>query len=727
MRNFPSFKQSETKDCGPTCLKIIGKYYGRNLEINRLRELSETTREGSSLFGLSEAIEKVGFRSLGVQWGYNQLKKATFPCIVHWKESHYVVPYKIQKDKVYVSDPAHGLVTYTPKEFIENWIGPNATPETQEGVTLLVEPAPSFYQEEDEKEQKLGLSFITKYLFKYRRFIVQLVIGLLVASLLQLIVPFLTQGVVDVGIKNLDMDFVYMVLVAQLSLYLGKAFLEIIRSWILLHLTTRINIELVSDFFIKLMNLPISYFDTKITGDLMQRINDHQRIEQVLTTSSITTLFSTFNLAVFSVVLFYYNWEIFSIFFVGTTFYFGWVFFFFKRRKELDFKRFAQISKEQSKVIELINGMQEIKLHNAERRMRWTWEYMQAGLFRIASKGLRLEQTQSVGSNLINEIKNVLITILSAKLVIDGEITLGMMLSITFIVGQLNGPISQLIQFFRDMQDARISVERLSEIHNMSDEEPVDKRLTHVLPKTKHLTLDNISFRYKNSDDLFSNLSLKIPENKTTAIVGTSGSGKTTLMKLLLRFYDPAGGRIMVGHSDIQSISQSRWRQSCGIVMQDGYIFNDTITRNIAVGEEEINMDHLMYVAGLANIGTFIEGLPMGYHTTIGSEGMGLSAGQKQRILIARALYKNPEFLFFDEATSALDADNEMVVMNNLDRFLVNRTAVVVAHRLSTVKNAHQIIVLEGGKVKEQGTHAELVKKRGRYFELVRNQLELGN
>lgn len=726
MKKFPSYLQSESKDCGPSCLKIIGKYYGRNLEINRLREFSETTREGSSLFGLSEAIEKVGFRSLGVQLGFDQLKKATFPCIVHWKESHYVVPYRIQKDKVYVSDPAHGLVTYTSKEFIEHWIGPNATPDTQEGITLLVEPAPSFYQDDDEKERLLGLSFITKYLFKYRRFIVQLVLGLLVASLLQLMVPFLTQGVVDVGIKNLDIDFVYMVLVAQLSLYLGKAFLEVIRSWILLHLTTRINIELVSDFFIKLMNLPISYFDSKITGDLMQRINDHQRIEQVLTTSSITTLFSTFNLALFSLVLFYYNWEVFSIFLFGTICYFGWVFFFFKRRKELDFKRFTQISKEQSKVIELINGMQEIKLHNAERRMRWTWEYLQASLFKIASKSLRLEQTQSVGSNLINEIKNVFITVLSAKLVIEGEISLGMMLSITFIVGQLNGPITQLIQFFRDVQDAKISVERLSEIHNMPDEEPADKRLTHVLPKTTHLLLENISFKYKNSDDLFRSLSLEIPENKTTAIVGTSGSGKTTLMKLLLRFYDPSGGRILVGQSDIQSISQSTWRKSCGIVMQDGYIFNDTIARNIGVGEDEINQERLMYVAGLANISIFIEGLPLGYNTTIGSEGMGLSAGQKQRILIARALYKDPKFLFFDEATSALDADNEMVVMKNLDRFLANRTAVVVAHRLSTVKNAHQIIVLEEGKVKEKGTHAELVKKKGRYFELVKNQLELG-
>ncbi len=727
MKKFPTYKQTEAKDCGPTCVKIISKHYGKVINTQQLRDLSETTREGSSLLGLSDAVESIGFKSLGVKLSFEKLKEAPLPCVVHWNKNHYVVLYKIKKDTIYISDPAHGLINFTKKEFIKHWIGNNADETTEEGIALLIEPTPKFYNATFDEDEKFGFGFIFKYLFKYKKFLIQLIIGLLAGSLLQLILPFLTQSVVDVGIKNQDLNFIYLILIAQLFLFTGRALLDIIRSWILLHLSTRINISLISDFFIKLMKLPISYFDVRMTGDLLQRINDHKRIERILTTSSLTVLFSLFNLIIFSIVLGYYSLQIFGVFVLGSVLYFGWVLFFFKKRKELDYKRFSEVSQEQSKVIELINGMQEIKLHNAERRMRWNWEYVQARLFKVATKSLALEQTQSVGSNFINEMKNMLITILSAKLVIDGDITLGMMLAISYIVGQLNSPISQLINFMRDVQDAQISIDRLGEIHMMEDEEkPGDNKATNI-PENADIELKNISFRYTGGlEPVLKDLSLNIPANKTTAIVGVSGSGKTTLMKLLLGFYQVDSGDIMINNFNLKSISQKVWRDHCGVVMQEGYIFNDTIAKNIAVGEDYVDTDKLAHAINVANISDYIDGLPLGYNTKIGNEGSGISTGQKQRLLIARAVYKNPKYLFFDEATSALDANNEKVIMENLNTFFADKTAVVIAHRLSTVKNAHQIIVLDQGKVIEQGNHKDLVKLKGSYYNLVKNQLELG-
>jgi len=475
------------------------------------------------------------------------------------------------------------------------------------------------------------------------------------------------------------------------------------------------------------MKLPISYFDVRMTGDLLQRINDHKRIERILTTSSLTVLFSFFNLIIFSIVLGYYSMQIFAVFVIGSFLYFTWVLFFFKKRKELDYKRFSEVSAEQSKVIELINGMQEIKLHNAEKRMRWNWEYVQARLFKVATKSLALEQTQSVGSNFINELKNMLVTILSAKLVIDGEITLGMMMAISYIVGQLNGPIVQLIGFMRDVQDAQISLDRLGEIHNMEEEEkPEDNKISDI-PDDAVINLKNISFRYTGGlEPVIKDLSLEIPPNKTTAIVGVSGSGKTTLMKLLLGFYNIDKGGIYVNQYNLKDISVKEWRSNCGVVMQEGYIFNDTIAKNIAVGEDYIDKEKLNYAIKVANINDYIDNLPLGFNTKIGSEGSGLSTGQKQRLLIARSVYKNPKFLFFDEATSALDANNEKVIMENLDNFFKNKTAIVIAHRLSTVKNAHQIVVLEKGKIIEKGNHNDLINLKGSYYHLVKNQLNLG-
>ncbi|MBA5793458.1 peptidase domain-containing ABC transporter [Flavobacterium sp. xlx-214] len=734
-KKFPHYKQADVKDCGPTCLKIITKHYNKSLNIQTLRELSETTREGSNLLTLSEAAEKIGFRTLGVKLSLEKLLEAPFPCILHWNKNHYVVLYKIKSrkskiEKLYISDPAFGLLEYTQEEFLKFWIGNNADENTEEGIALLLEPTPVFYKQDSYNEEKKEYSiiYLSKYLIRYKSFIAQLVIGLLAGSILQLIFPFLTQSIVDVGIQNQNIHFIWLVLIAQLFLFFGKTALEFFRSWIMLHLSTRINISLISDFFIKLMNLPISFFDVRMTGDIMQRINDHSRIERILTTSSLNVLFSFVNMLIMGGILAYYNLQIFTVFFIGSFLYFGWILIFLKRRETLDYKRFSEISQEQSKVMELINGMQEIKLHNAEKQKRWGWEYVQARLFKVSMQGLVLEQTQSIGSNFINELKNILIVFLSAKLVIDGEITLGMMMAISSIVGNLNGPIIQLIEFVRELQDAKISLARLGEIHDKEDEVQNEDETIKDIPKKANITLKNISFRYTGSDQIvLKDLNLTIPANKITAIVGTSGSGKTTLMKMLLKFYEPIEGIVNYDQLDLKNISQKTWRAHIGSVMQEGYIFNDTLANNIAIGVDIIDKERLRYASDVANIKDYVDSLPLGFNTKIGMEGIGMSTGQKQRLLIARAVYKNPEMLFFDEATSALDANNEKEIMEKLNVFYKNKTVVVIAHRLSTVMNADQIVVLDKGKIIEQGTHMELVALKGNYYELVKNQLQLGN
>ncbi|MBO9729717.1 MAG: peptidase domain-containing ABC transporter [Chitinophaga sp.] len=729
LKSFPFYKQPDGKDCGPTCIKIISKHYGKLIDLPTIRDLAETTREGSSLMGLSNAAEALGLKSLAVKIDFNTLvEDVPLPCIAYWGHQHFVVVYQIKGDTVYVSDPAFGLLTYSKAEFVAGWMGTGKQEQEEEGIVLALEPTPAFYENEfSEKPARKSFAFLSKYLYRYKKLMIQLAIGLAAGSVLSLILPFLTQSVVDVGIQNHDVNFIYLILLAQVMLFAGRMGIEVIRGWILLHLSTRINISIVSDFFIKLMKLPISFFDTRMTGDIMQRIGDHNRIEQLLTSSSLSTLFSLFNLVIFSIVLLFYDYRLFLIFLVGAILVVTWISFFLKKRRELDYKKFSQTTQEQSKVIELINGMQEIKMHNAEKQKRWGWEFMQVRLFKIQIRSLSLEQWQSVGGNFINQMKDILVSFLAAKLVLDGKLTLGMMLSVQYIIGQLNGPLLQLIDFIRHMQDARIAMERLGEIHDKDDEEPVQEISVKEIPQ-QDIEINNLSFRYTGATTpVFEHLSLRIPYQKTTAIVGASGSGKTTLLKLLMKFYEPGEGDIKIGNVPLKNISPRYWREHCGVVMQEGYVFNDSIAGNIAVGEDNIDKQKLRRAVEIANIKEFIEGLPLSYNTQIGNEGLGVSGGQKQRLFIARAVYKSPEYILFDEATSALDANNEKVIMQNLEQFFKGKTAIVIAHRLSTVKHADKIIVLDKGKVVEEGTHEELVSLKKEYYRLVKNQLELGN
>jgi len=735
MKIFPFISQPDAMDCGATCLRMIAKHYGKDYTLETLREKCYTTREGVSLLSISEAAEQIGFKTVGVKLTLEKLEKdALLPCIVHWNQEHFVIVYKIKKKNlfnrqsiIYVADPAHGKIKYTKHEFNEHWISTKSG-EEEKGVALLIEPTQAFYKKKGDRANTKSLKFIFSYFFKYKRFFGQLIIGLLLGSLFQLIFPFLTQSIVDTGIANKNISFIYLILLAQLVLIFSRMSVDFIRRWILLHISTRINISLISDFFIKLMKLPMSYFDTKLTGDILQRIDDHQRVERFLTSRTLETVFSFFTLVIFGIVLWIYSFKIFLIFIIGSLLYTFWILIFLNKRRILDYKSFEQRSKNQSNTYQLINGMQEIKLQNCEKRKRWEWEDIQADLFNLNIKTLKLEQLQDAGNIFINETKNIIITIVAATAVINNEMTLGMMLATQYIIGQLSLPIEQAIQLIHDLQDTNISLERINEIHQKEDEN-VKKTIPNQILTNKNIKIENLIFQYEgpHSKKVLNEINLEIPNGKVTAIVGASGSGKTTLVKLLLQYYSPVEGKIKIGETDLQVFNTTWWRNQCGAVMQDGFIFSESIAHNIAVSNEEIDKERLAYAAKTANIHDFIMELPLKYNTVIGGEGQNLSQGQKQRVLIARAVYKNPGFLFFDEATNALDANNEKVIVENLQKFYKGKTVIIVAHRLSTVKNADQIVVLDDGKIVETGNHKELSEKKGAYYKLVKNQLELGN
>lgn len=733
MNNFKVERQHDSMQCGIACLQMICNYYGKEYSLDSLSKICFATTEGVSMLGISETATSLGFHVVNVKCTVKTLTEVSLPSILHWNQNHFVVLYRVKNEnKFYIADPGKGLVTYSLEEFKKHWISTNSNGQDK-GIAMFLETTPTFFTHQMEDKKKISgkrsFHFLFGYVKKYRKYFGQVILGLIVGSLSQLVLPFLTQSIVDVGIKNQDIGFVWLILLGQLMLTISRTAIDFIRRWLLLHISLRINISLVSDFFIKLLKLPMSFFDTKLMGDLMQRMNDHSRVNNFLTQQTLNITFAMLTFVVFSVVLFFYNKLVFAIFLLGSILYGAWMTLFLKRRKLLDYELFEQQAINNNKTYEFITTIQESKLQDCEQRRRWEWENTQADLFGVQMKSLKLQQTQEAGSIFINEVKNIIITVVAATAVIHGQMTLGMMLAVQYIIGQLNSPVEQLMNFFYSLQDVKISLERINEIHQMDDENGKEGLLTSIEDKNEGIDIKNIMFKYdphalrKTIDDV----SIHIPQGKVTAIVGASGSGKTTLIRLMLGYYPVLEGTINIGNTDINKLNKKWWRRQCGVVMQDGVIFSESIARNIAVDDGDIDKERLLKAAEIACIKDYIMALPLKFNTKIGRDGVGLSQGQKQRILIARAVYKNPDYIFLDEATNSLDANNERSIVENLDMFYKGKTVVIVAHRLSTVKNADQIVVIDHGKVVEEGNHESLTAKRGAYYNLVKNQLELGN
>ena len=722
-------RQLDSMQCGVACLSMICNHYGKNISVRTLSTICFASNEGVSLKGLSEAATLLGFNTYSCRVNISDLSESNIPCILHWNQKHFVVLYKIKNNHYYIADPGRGEIIYSEEEFKKYWISTIVDGKDM-GIALFLNPEPTFYQKiEDETNIPRSFSFLFSYVKQYRKYFGQIVLGLLVGCILQLIFPFLTQAIVDIGITHKSINFIWLILLGQIMLTFSRSIIDFIRRWLLLHISMRINISFVSDFFIKLLKLPMSFFDTKLMGDLLQRISDHSRVENFLTKELLSITFSILSFIIFGIVLCVYDKLIFCVFLLGSLIYGAWLMVFIKRRRVLDYEIFDKQAKNNNYTYQFITSMQEIKLQDCEQRRRWEWEDVQTELFEVQMKGLKLQQTQEAGSIFINEVKNIVITVLSATAVINGEMTLGMMLAVQYIIGQLNSPVEQLMSFIYTIQDVKIGLERINEVHLNDNEENSNRRIATLNKDDYSITISNVAFKYdphalKNTIET---INFSIPQGKVTAIVGASGSGKTTLIKLMLGYYLVRNGNIKIGESDISEVNLKWWRRQCGVVMQDGVIFSESIARNIAVDDGEIDKERLVKAAEIANIHDYIMGLPLKYNTKIGRDGVGLSQGQKQRILIARAVYKNPQFIFLDEATNALDAKNERAIVENLNEFYKGRTVVVVAHRLSTVKNADQIVVLDAGRVVEVGDHNTLIAKQGTYYNLVKNQLELGN
>jgi len=726
-KRFPFYPQLEAMDCGSTCLRMVAKFYGRFYSLEYLREISNTGKDGVSLLDLSEAAELIGLKTLAVEADIVQLQDVIpKPCIINWGNNHFVVVYHQDSSKVWIADPAQGKYKLNNDEFIQKWIGADADVENS-GIVLICQSTPDFYTFNGKESQKGSWQYVSNYFKQYKALIFQIIIGLFLGSTLQLLFPFFIKSIVDIGINNNDLSFIALVLIAQLILFISQISVEFIRNWNILHVGSRVNISLLSDFLIKLTKLPFRFFDTKLPGDLIQRFNDHERVQKFLSSTSLISIFSILNLLAFGVVLLFWNKAIFTIFIIGSLLNIVWVLGFMKWRKSLDIKRFEYNSDNQNSINEMITGMQDIKLFNAEKLKRWSWEKVQAKLFNTETENLKLEQVQRAGALFFNETKNLLIIYLVAQGVLNTTLTLGMLVAIQYIIGQLNMQINQLTEFLKSMQDAKISLERIGEIH-LKENETVIEENNNVFPSEGDIVLENVNFSYAgvNATPNIKNINLGIPNGKITAILGPSGSGKTTLLKILLNLYKPTEGNIKFGELNLLSVNPRLWRSKIGVVMQDGHLFSDSIAKNIALGEEIIDKRKLQQSINIANLQSYIEYLPLGYNTMIGPEGQGLSQGQKQRILIARAVYKEPDFLFFDEATSALDTFNEMLILENIKAAFKNKTIIIVSHRLSTVLKADQIVVMEDGEMIEVGSHEELTFVRGAYYQLVKNTLELG-
>ncbi|WP_394330638.1 peptidase domain-containing ABC transporter [Epilithonimonas tenax] len=723
-------------DCGPACLAMVSSHYGKDFGLQYLRDKSFITREGVSLLGISEAADKIGFKTISAKLKTGDFDKELLPCILHWNQNHFVVLYKINKNiftgkLIYkIADPGHGFVSLSEDKFKKSWLS-----DGEKGVALFLEPTEEFYKQTPMEEEKLSIKYLLKYLKPYKNQMLQLFVLLLLGTLTTLIFPILTQKLIDEGVSKKDLSVISYILLAQLAFFFGNIIFGIFRNWIMLVVGTKINIQIISEFLKKLLKLPIKFFDTKLMGDFNQRIQDHERIENFLTSQSLLTLFSIITFSVFFGVLWYYDFRILVVYIILTVISVVWSLYWMKKRTILDYFRFQQRSENQESIYEIINGVSEMKLNQFEDFKRREWEQIQQKLFKINIRILKLDQVQLSGFDFINQLKNIVVTFLAASFVVKGHMTLGALLSVSYIIGQMNSPVSQLISFFRSLQDAKLSLSRLNEVQNHPEEEQKNQ-VSLFSPKytdqngiEKGIYFKDVSFQYEGpqSSYVLKDINLFIPEGKVTAIVGASGSGKTTLMKMLLKFYEPVSGEINFNHLNIKDISPLDLRKNCGVVMQDGFIFSDTIERNIATSDENIDYKKLEKALHTANIKSFVEELPLGLNTKIGASGNGISGGQKQRILIARAVYKNPNFIFFDEATSALDAENEKIIHDNLQSFFKGKTVIIVAHRLSTVKNADQIIVLKNGEIVEQGNHQSLVHKKADYYNLVKNQLELGN
>lgn len=724
MARFPFVRQKDTMQCGVSCLAAICRFYGQRYSTQFLSELCPASADGVSLWGLATAAKHLGFDTLCVRLSQASLLDSPLPCILHWNQNHFVVLYKIKGRRYYICDPGKGLQTFKLEEFCKHWLG-----EGDSGIALLLEPDSSFGSIVEERgESEHSFKVILAYVREYKGYLWQILLGLLFGCVLQLLFPFLTQSIVDVGIRYKDLDFIWLVLLGEMMIVVGKALTDFIRRWLMLHISMRVNISLVSDFFIKLLRLPMSYFDSKLMGDLMQRVGDHERVQSFLTGQTLNVVFSFLSFLIFGIVLFVYNHLVFLLFVVGSMVYGGWIALFLHKRKMIDYELFEQEAINQSRTYQFLTSIQEIKLQNCEKRRRWEWEDTQADLFAVRLKSLKLRQTQEAGSIFVNEVKNILITAFSAAAVISGNITLGAMLAIQYIVGQLNAPVEQLMAFVYAFQDMKISLERINEVHQRKDEDAEERCGEKGLDGDKGISFLHVDFRYEiySTAKTLDDITFDIPKGKVTAIIGASGSGKTTLIKLMLGYYKVAGGRLTIAGKSIEQYNLKWWREQCGVVMQESFIFSESIARNIAVGDEGIDYAKLERASKLANIWEDICALPLKFNTIIGQEGVGLSQGQKQRILIARAIYKNPSYIFLDEATNSLDATNERVIVENLADFYKGRTVVIVAHRLSTVKNADKIVVLKSGRVAEMGTHTSLIARQGVYYELVRNQLELG-